>query len=418
MSYYQGCKGKTIEKSLIHILGGDWGEEVPDKIPSGWELVKVIRGTEIKNWKILKAKKAEYRIIKKNSLDKRKLEVGDIVLEVSGGSSTFSVGRNILIDEDAITNSDVPLVCSNFYRQLRFESSFEPDFINYFLEYNYKTGAIKQFSKKTTNIQNLEVPRFINQTKIPIMSLEHQKYISSILRKIDEIKKKRVEINQLVSKLTLSIFQNIFSKPIIQNSNVLSVEKLLMNSPQNGLFKKNNLYGKGTKIVWVANITDAILLETSHLKKVQVNSKEIQKYSLQNGDIVVTRSSHLGISGVGIMNVVDELKEDILFESHIMKITPNQEQCNPYYLSTFFASQYGRKLIEQKTKGATMTTINQPELLSIKIPVPPIDLQNKFESKIKKFFPINNKQPILSENINTLYDSVMTSLYNGKIIPK
>ena len=110
-----------IEIKLKHlikfVIGGDWGTEKPSI--SNSERVAVIRGTDYKYWNKIRAKEAAIRYVKKSSLEKRQLNIGDIVLEISGGGPTQPVARTIVIDKYAIESNKCNLICSNFLEKYR-----------------------------------------------------------------------------------------------------------------------------------------------------------------------------------------------------------------------------------------------------------------------------------------------------------
>jgi type I restriction enzyme, S subunit len=155
-------------------------------------------------------------------------------------------------------------------------------------------------------------------------------------------------------------------------------------TPQNGLFKKESFYGRGVKIAWVENVS-GYELNSPNMRCVELTENEERKYSLAKGEVLVTRSSHLGVDGVGLMTVVsDESREIIAFESHIMRIKVKNHYVNPYYLVAYFRTDHGRKLIAQKAKRSTMSTINQPDLMRLRVLIPPLELQRRIEPIIKK----------------------------------
>src|SRR5438067_200863 len=82
-------------------LGGDWGKDADDST-DGLAKVRVVRGTEFRTWRDEKGARAAERRIKVSSLEKRRLQKGDLVLEVSGGGPNQPVGRTVLIDDEAL----------------------------------------------------------------------------------------------------------------------------------------------------------------------------------------------------------------------------------------------------------------------------------------------------------------------------
>lgn len=165
------------------VIGGDWGKDVSHKEPD-FELAYCIRGSEFKNWKEDKGKTASLRKVKKTSLQARKLQKGDILIEISGGGPEQPVGRTVVIDKTVLNfNSEVPKVCTNFLRLARPVKEIDAEFLNYYLKLFYASGEIVKYQGGSNNLRNLKFPDYIT-IKIPLPSLPEQHRIVS---KIEEL---------------------------------------------------------------------------------------------------------------------------------------------------------------------------------------------------------------------------------------
>jgi len=289
---------KSLQNCLIHVLGGDWGKEHSDSIPDGWKKVKVLRSTEIKNWDTEKGKSAVYRTVKSSSLEKRKLKKGDILLEVSGGSSTFSTGRTILVDDKTISNSDSPIICSNFFRQMRFTDELLPQYVNHFLKFQYSNGRIRKFIKKTTNIQNLEVPKFLTETKIPIPSHKTQENIVSILGKSHELILTKKKIITYLQELIQAILVNMFGDPT-KNPNHFPIKQLgeVCYYIKDGPHVSPKYTEHGIPFLTVHNVNKGYfdLIDTKYISK--NDHKEFCKHvKPEKGDVLYTKGGTTGIA--------------------------------------------------------------------------------------------------------------------------
>ena len=111
------------------------------------------------------------------------MKAGDIIFEISGGSSTFSVGRTFLIDNEILQSSSVPLICNNFFRKIRFDEKLVPKFTKYYLDYLYELNGMKPFITQTTNLQNFNITKFLSKTNIKFPNKNIQKEIIQILDK-------------------------------------------------------------------------------------------------------------------------------------------------------------------------------------------------------------------------------------------
>ena len=175
----EGWAETTLEEIVVHKLGGEWGEdprnaaEHPDLVR-----VRVIRGTDFRHWERDRGTTAEERLIKPASLARRQLAVGDLVVEVSGGGASQPVGRTLLIDEEAVRRAGgVPLICSNFCRQVRVHREIDPAFVHLALSYTYLCGGFDEHQTQTTNLRNLDFKGFLS-TVLPLPPRAEQRRIA------------------------------------------------------------------------------------------------------------------------------------------------------------------------------------------------------------------------------------------------
>lgn len=105
------------------------------------------------------------RFLKPSSLAKRKLNDGDLVIEISGGSPTQSTGRPVLVSRELLGRLHLPLVCSNFCRLLKLKSPVFSKFVYLWLRSLYANDEFLQFENGTTGIKNLAFTLFSSRFK-------------------------------------------------------------------------------------------------------------------------------------------------------------------------------------------------------------------------------------------------------------
>jgi type I restriction enzyme S subunit len=182
----EGWAEATLEEIVVHKLGGEWGKD-PREVAESAEMVRVrvIRGTEFRNWERDKGATAEERVIKRKSLARRQLAVGDLVVEVSGGGATQPVGRTLLIDAEVVRRAgDAPLICSNFCRQIRIHREIDPAFVHLALSYFYLCGSFDEHQTQTTNLRNLDFDSFLSGVVLPLPPLAEQRRIVEKTREL------------------------------------------------------------------------------------------------------------------------------------------------------------------------------------------------------------------------------------------
>ena len=132
--------------------------------------------------------KIEYIDVELKSFEKRNLEDGDIIVEKSGGSDNFPVGRSILYSGE---NSKYSF--SNFTMSLRIidKGLIRPKYLYYILQYKYRHGDMKQMQTQTTGLHNLLTDKFLS-APIPIPPVGEQERIvlsiDNLFRTVDGIR--------------------------------------------------------------------------------------------------------------------------------------------------------------------------------------------------------------------------------------
>ena len=177
----EGWAEISLAETVIHKIGGEWGEEAP---AAGCLAVRVVRGTEFRDWERDKGATAAERWIKASHLASRELRPGDIVVEISGGGPGQPVGRTLLIDAEAIGRAPHPLICGNFCRLLRLHPALDPGFVHLALREKYLRGDVWHFQNQTTNLRNLQFDEYLDGTLLRVPPLEEQRRIAAAAREL------------------------------------------------------------------------------------------------------------------------------------------------------------------------------------------------------------------------------------------
>jgi type I restriction enzyme S subunit len=149
----------------------------------------------------------------------------------------------------------------------------------------------------------------------------------------------------------------------------------IQNGLVNGLFKKKDQFGSGTKLVNVVNLyRDNFLIDFRSLDRVETEQQEYENFKVLSGDIFFVRSS-LKLEGVGASASIVEVPEPTVFECHTVRIRPSLKLIVPKYLINYLNSSLVRQRLIALAETTTMTTIAQPKLAALEVIVPPIPEQ-------------------------------------------
>jgi restriction endonuclease S subunit len=105
-------------------------------------------------------------------------------------------------------------------------------------------------------------------------------------------------------------------------------------------------------------------------------SKDIK---LETGDLLVTRK---GTYGVAV--IVDDDHKDMVISYDIFRVVLNKDNSNAHYIAIWLNSYAAKRLFNRISAGGIMGHLSQDALEIIKIPLPPLDIQNKIAEEVKR----------------------------------
>ena len=183
-------------------LSGEWGKD-----DENGEGIPVIRTTNFTNEGIVNYNNVVKRKIEKKNIDEKYLRKGDIIIEKSGGSDKFPVGRVVYFDGDENT-----YLFNNFTGLLRVKNQdvWYPKYVFYSLFSNYKRGGTRNFENKTTGLHNLKIDDYVSIYEISNINKEEQIYICKTLDSLYGIIKSRELEIQLLDELVKARFVEMF----------------------------------------------------------------------------------------------------------------------------------------------------------------------------------------------------------------
>ena len=156
----KGWRVGRIKKFVKDSIGGDYGKDELSKEFS--EKTLCIRGTDLPDMKTGLPERAPIRYLKKQKIDNCRVVSGDVIIEISGGTENQSTGRTIYINEEILSNTDLPITSVNFCRILRPVKKEYGYFIYSLFQYLYNNRTLFNWENGTTGIKNLALKALLN----------------------------------------------------------------------------------------------------------------------------------------------------------------------------------------------------------------------------------------------------------------
>ena len=359
--------------------------------------IRVIRITNVQKGFIEDNSPAFYPITEKENLKDYELYENDLLISLTG-----NVGRVALLSKEMLPAAlnqrvgcirirDKNLLISYLFTFLN-SDKFESDCI-------YSARGIAQKNMSTEWLKNY---------LIPLPPIEVQIKIANNLNTCAKIIKKHNKQLNNFDLLIKSRFIEMFGDPV---QNPMGWEKTelgnLCKEVRYGTSKPASENGKYTYLR-MNNITYEGELDLTNIKSIDISDDELPKCSVKKGDILFNRTNSIELCGKTCLYKLDET---MVIAGYIIRVRVN-EKLNPQYVSTFFNTKSIKKLLKEMAKGAVnQANINAQEMQSIQIPVPPISLQNEYESFVQQIDKSKFAVQKSLEKAETLYKSLMQEYF-------
>lgn len=308
----------------------------------------------------------------------RKLPIGTVLVTCIG-----------IIGKVGITS--VLSTCNQQINAIICNENFHNRFIAYNILYNKDYFASKANGPVVPLINKTTFSQFV--LNVPI-SIEEQlniaKELDAIQAMIDGYKAQIMDLDELIE----SVFNKTFGDISINDMNweITSMGKL--GNFKNGLNYEKGEKGKVLKFIGVGDFqNNKYLSSSSILSTIELESIS-EEYLLKDEDIVFVRSN-------GNKNLVGRCLEvfpngtEITYSGFCIRFRKTANIINKYLLSVLTDSSFKKTHI-LKSNGIGIQNINQKLLSNLPIPIPPIELQKKFESQVDS---INTQKALLREQL-------------------
>lgn len=289
-----------------------------------------------------------------------------------------TLGEVGILNIDACTNQAIAGITIKDPKQIT------SDYLYYFLKSKKAYVSCLGRGVAQNNI-NLSILRAIH---VPLPSADEQYAVVLMLDKITSIIVTRQKQLQKLDEIVKARFVEMFGDPEINSFDwpVCTLKELVSIEPQNGLYKPQSAYvqdGSGFPIVRIDAFYNGRITDFSALKRLECSKAEVQRYLLRENDIVINRVN--SIEYLGKCAHIKGLLEETVFESNMMRFHLDDTVMNAVFATKLLCSQYIYKQIMIRAKKAVnQASINQQDVLSFRMFVPPLELQEQFAAFVEQ----------------------------------
>jgi len=280
---------------------------------------------------------------------------------------------------------------------------------------------------------NLKVPnkgynrhyRYLREFSVVCPPLSEQRAIAHVLQTIQEAKFTRQREIALERERKAALMDHLFSHgtkgeprkqteigEIPESWEVLPFKKIMLTGTQNGIYKSKDYYGKGSLIADMKDIfKEGDILKIQEMDRVNLDSNELEKFSLHRGDLVFARRSFKP-GGAGKCQYVPPLDESVVFSSSLIRVSLKQSINSEFY-AYFLNSKSGRRLIDRIVRVLAVSGVSGSDLKNLLIPVlstesEQITIAETLRTFDTKITALEQEAIYLDELFHAMLDELMT----------
>jgi type I restriction enzyme S subunit len=294
-----------------------------------------------------------------------------------------------------------------------------------------KTNAFKDYvayylrspgfvSYATQNATGTKMPRFGPQqflkAPIPLPALPVQERIAQILQRADEIRRKRKEAVELAGNILSAAFINMFGDPRKNLKGFDLLQLSTLSEIRSGVTKGKRFGERETVEVpylRVANVQDGFL-DLSEVKTIKVPPEEVERYHLENGDILMTEGGDPDKLGRGCIwrNQI----EGCIHQNHVFRVRTDKNRLAPEYLAALLRTQYAKLyFLSCAKRTSNLASVNKSQVGAFQVPTPPIELQSKFVSAVEQWQQAEGRLVGASKDASLVSIGLMHQAFAGEL---
>lgn len=291
-----------------------------------------------------------------------------------------------------------------------------PEYLRFFLQ---SDGFHSKFMATVTGVGGSLLrarPSEVYKIQIPLPPLPTQRHIAHVLDQADRLRQLAQQMEVELDRLAQALFVDMFGDyrqqaaenfvPLAEVADVVS-----------GVAKGSKLSGAVRTLPYlrVANVQDGFL-DLSEIKEIEATERDIKKYRLKAGDILMTEGGDFDKLGRGAM-WSGEVAECI-HQNHIFRVRlsdgyePRFFEC---YLRTPMVKTY---FLGCAKKTTNLASINMSQLKALPTPKEPLGRQKQFVAALHKIEAQRQITRSQQAELEQAFQSLMQRAFKGELAPK
>lgn len=254
-----------------------------------------------------------------------------------------------------------------------------------------------------------------SKLKVSVPSLAEQRRIAAILDQADVLRQKRQQaiekLDQLLQATFIDMFGDLTTDKIKFANVALPVKNSFTNGPFGSDLLSSELVSEGVPVIYIRDIRESVYKRVSESYVTMEKAQAISNCHVASGDILIAKVG----DPPGTTAIYPLGEPDAVVTQDVIRIKPNIEVINSVYLWGLLNSDIGKHIMKPIIVEATRSRFSLRDLKALELPLPPLDLQEKW-SKIA--LSIEDQKQKLYKQLNMqnqLFSSLQNQAFNGTL---
>ena len=248
----------------------------------------------------------------------------------------------------------------------------------------------------------------ISQKEILLPNLTIQKEIASNLDNIENFLELRKSQLDYLKELNKSLFTTMFGdiKTNDKNWEIRKIEDCTLNNIKNIDLKTN---GEITYID-ISSINNKENIISSYKKYDNIREAPSRAKKILNENDILISTVRPALKNIAIFN---KKNSELTIGSTGFCVLRPKDTIDSKYIFEIIKSNNFTEILIKRQIGANYPAVSDRDIKSIKIPIPPIELQNKFAERIEKIEKLKFEIEKSIEIAQNLYDSLISKYFDN-----
>ena len=254
-------------------------------------------------------------------------------------------------------------------------------------------------------------PSLVAKIKVPVPPIEEQQKIASILDAADNLRQKDQQLIEKYSALSQSLFLEMFGDPV-RNLKKWEVRELAtvcttqLGKMLSGASKKNinpKKYLRNANVRWGS-------FDLKDMLEMDFDDKDIKKFTLLYGDLLVCEGGDIGRCAIWKNDL-----DDCFYQKALHRVRVNNGVLIVEYLQSYFYWVSKLGALSSSASEVTFSHLTAEKLKKLKIPIPPIELQNQYAERIQSIEAQKQLALASLEKSAALFNSLLQRAFKGEL---